>query len=497
MIRRARGTGGCPGRAGGAWTSAWTPLPRAAAVVVSCAVWLGAAGAAVAQSDAAAHWAARSTLANVMMFSGLGEPLPLSMSRMDDLLAAAGYVARPAMPAVTLVGAVYAAGDPEFVDRPDFSDPATLRWNTDGFDRTLDPAAQAWALAKITGPMFHLNFHESKADRLAALMMLPQALEQARVLDQELTTGEGLFAAKAPDGSFAPAEPRDQAAVLWGVSNLILASTSGHDDYWHRAYRAEVDAEDYRELAARARAALEALPAETPADRALAVEALGRFALIAEADAARPAALDLAREHADTLAAAEFGGLEDLGLAVWGLSEAGRLFGEARYGDAAADLFRERLLPLWDEDLGVFRAGETVRYAPANAAAVVAALDAMRWFGPDDLASRAQARRPRLFDAVFGEGRLMLSSPLPLVPAEYREGRPDSDFTPPGLPEPAAAMLAPVFAGAVRHEAGAWQGPRTRFRTADALFLANMLVMANDGQADSVLPADRLSRLER
>lgn len=214
--------------------------------------------------DIAAHWAARATLANAVMFSGLGEPLSISMSTADDILKHAGYIARPPMPDMATVGAVYAAGSPALKQTPDFSDLQTLRWGPASFDRTLEPAAQAWALIKITSPAFHLNFHDDKADRRVALMMLPQARAQAEVLAERLLTGPGLFAARSSDGTFAEPRAHDQAVVLWGVSNLILAATSEREDYWHTAWRELVDAGDYRELSDRALAAVEQLPPNTP-----------------------------------------------------------------------------------------------------------------------------------------------------------------------------------------------------------------------------------------
>src|SRR3546814_19333942 len=77
--------------------------------------------------DIAAHWAGRPTLASAVMFSGLGEPLPISMSTADDLLKHAGYVTRPPMPAMALVGAVHPAATPRSPPPPDPSPPRTLR----------------------------------------------------------------------------------------------------------------------------------------------------------------------------------------------------------------------------------------------------------------------------------------------------------------------------------------------------------------------------------
>src|SRR3546814_7770027 len=74
-------------------------------------------------------------------------------------------------------------------------------------------------------------------------MMLPQAQAQARVLEETLVNDRGLFAARRPDGTFAEPRAGDQAVVLWGISNLILAATSARDDYWHKAYRELIDAD--------------------------------------------------------------------------------------------------------------------------------------------------------------------------------------------------------------------------------------------------------------
>ncbi len=447
--------------------------------------------------DIAAHWAARANLANAVMFSGLGEPLLISMSTADDILKHAGYVARPPMPDMAVVGGVYTAGEPALTQAPDFTDLSTLRWDPESFDRTLEPAAQAWALIKITSPEFHLNFHDDKADRRVALMMLPQARAQAQVLEQKLLTSDGLFAPLRPDGTFAEASPENQAVVLWGVANLILAATSTRDDYWHKAYRDLIDADEYGDLADRAFLAVAQLPPEAPADRALAIEALGRFALATNDTGRRAEALESARSHADRLADIQGGAVDDLGLAIYGLVEASRLLGDDRYGKAAADLFETALLPQWDDQLGVFGGSDQIAYTPATTAAVAAAFNAMRWHGPSKLAQQAEQFYPRFFETVVARAGLLQSSPLPLVPAQYREDRPDAAFAHPALPAPAEVGVAPVFAAEVVHENDTWRVSDPTFRTAEAMFLTNMLVMPREGQADAFLPQDRLSTLAR
>jgi hypothetical protein len=446
--------------------------------------------------DTAAHWAARSTLANAVMFSGLGEPLRLSMSAMDGILKHAGYVTRPPMPTMALVGTVYAGGSPRYPRTPDFAKPATLAWDAASFDRTLDAAAQAWTLVKITSPNFHLLFHDRKADRRAALVMLPQAKAQADTLWNRLRNQDGLFAARSPDGTYAVPEPVDQAAVLWGASNLILAATSTADDYWHRAYRDLIDPDDYRALADSALAALRNLPPHDAQARAIAIEALGRSALAANTPDTRRQALALARDHANALRASPPEALEAVALAIYGLVEAGRLTGEPAYGDAARRLFRDRLVPLWSEQRGVFltRVG-TATYTPARTAAVVAALNAIRWYGAEGAARQAAAIYPRFFETVLVRGRLLQSSPAPLVPALYQEQAPAAHFAHPALPAPAAAGVAPVFAAEITLDHGSWAVTDPRFRTGPALFLSTMLVKQRAGEADAFLPAQRLHDL--
>lgn len=447
----------------------------------------------------ASHWAARSTLANAVMFSGLGEPLNLSMSQMDAILRHAGYTARPPMPDMALIGAIYRSGTPKFVEEPDFSKPPTLRWDPDSFDRTLDPAAHAWSLIKITAPEFHLLFHEGKAERRAALVMLPQAEAQAEVLETKLLTDDGVFAPRSPEGAFEQPEPLDQAAALWGISNLILAATSERDDYWHAAYRDLVDPDDYRSLADHALAGVEALPPETPTERAIAIEALGRYALATDDDQAREKALELARSHAEALSAAEPQNLADLGLAIYGLIEASRLLGDAMFSEVAGSLFDEQLVPRWDEDLGIFSdsEGAGTSYTPFTVGALVAGLNAMRWHGPENLAAKAERLYPRIFETVLVEGGLLLSSPLPVVPEEYRSEAPDAHFADPALADPAETMLAPVFAAEVVHETAGWHVADQTFPTAEAMFLATMLAKRHEGRADPFLPQDRLQGLQR
>lgn len=445
----------------------------------------------------AVYFTALSNLANAVMFSGLGEALVISPYERDEWLRRAGFVTRPAMPDMAAAGPLYAGAEPRFAEAPDFSAPVTLAWDRSTFDWTLDPAAQAWAMIKITSPEFHLQFHDLPENKLAGLMMIPQARAQVQTLKARLTNGEGLFAPRMPDGAFGTAEPRDQIAALWAASNMVLAGTSARGDYWHAAYRDLTDPDSYRGLLGAAFAAVRAMPPETPGDRGLAIAALARFAVATDDDKQRSEAFALARGHAESLSGDPGTGIEDVALAVFGLTEAGRLLTEPAFAGAGRGIFNNRLLPLWDDAAGLFRQGEGAQsYGPRSAGAVVAALNAMRWYGEAAEAERAAALFPRFFEAVIIRSGLMQASPLPLVAGPYLEGVPPEHFAHPALP--GADTLAPVFASEVLLEDGTWRVSNPAFRTGDALFLANMLALrSGDGKTDLFLSDDVMATVRR
>jgi hypothetical protein len=255
---------------------------------------------------------------------------------------------------------------------------------------------------------------------------------------------------------------------------------------------------DWRALADTAFAALEKLPPADAADRALALEALGRYALVTGDASRRARALAAARGHADALVQPDADTLAALGLAIYGLVEAARLFEERTYAEAAAKLFRARLLPLWDERLAAFRPDKgPVVYTPETLGALLAGLNALRWYAGPDIAREAHRLYPQLFETVLVRAGMLLASPLPLVSPAYLEKEPAAHFAHPALPSAAETGTAPVFAAEVRYEGGRWRLTDRIFRTAEAMFLANMLTTRRGDSADAFLPADRLAALRR
>lgn len=446
--------------------------------------------------EPATYYAAITNLANAVMFSGLGENLIFSPYERDDWLRRSGFVTRPPMPDMGIVGSVYASAQPNFAQPPDFSDPSTLRWKPESFDRTLDPGAQAWTLLKITSPQFHQQFHDLPENKIAALMMLPQARTQASVLNDRLRNADGLFAPLPPEGKFLSPSPRDQAAVLWAASSLILAGTSPSNDYWHAAYGALTRPDTYRPLADNAFVAVNKLAPRSAGDSAIAIAALGNYGLAVRGGGKRKQAVAKVGALAKAIMQDKSDALEDIALGIYGLVEAGRILGDTSYADAAAERFRSVLMPLWNDAAGIFLpAGGKAVYTPVTAGAVVAALNAMRWFGPEGLANKAAALYPRFFENAIVRSGLLRASPLALVSKKYRDQQPAANFAFPTLPDPAKAGVAAVFAARVIFENGAWRLADSTFRTSEAMFLANMLALKSEGRADTFLPEDQLVKL--
>jgi len=443
----------------------------------------------------ATYFAAISNLANAVMFSGMGEGLIFSPYERDDWLRRSGYVSRPPMPDMGIIGPIFAASKPVFEMTPDFSTPSTLRWKTEGFDQTLDPGAQAWTLLKISSPQFHLQFHELPENKIAALMMLPQARMQATVLNDRLRNGDGLLAALSPVGKYMAPKARDQAAALWASSSLILAGSSKKTDYWHKAYGDLTKADNYRPLADAAYAGVRKMPGDNPADRGIAIEALGRYALTLSDKVIQQMVLEFAREIADKIVQDAPGNLEDISLGIYGLVEASRMLNEASYAKVAGELFNAALLPLWDDKAGVFLINGTADYSPTTVGAVVAALNAMRWYGEGENVSKADALYPQFFENAIVRSGLLQGSPIALVSKKYLEEQPAANFAHPMLKDAKDTGMAPVFASRVVYRDGKWTVADTSFQTSSAMFLANMLALKSDGVADTFLPDEMLANL--
>ncbi len=162
---------------------------------------------------------------------------------------------------------------------------------------------------------------------------------------------------------------------------------------------------------------------------------------------------------------------------------------------------------MWDDKAGVYATSKESKkytYTPFDVGAVLAALNTLLWFtippydAPlDSGPSLAQKRYIRFFENALVISGMQQASGIVLVEPIYLKREPEVHFAHPVLPLPEKAGgefgRAPVYAGEVTFADGKWKVTDSRFRTRDAMFLANMSVILNRHQADSFIPLGKLT----
>jgi hypothetical protein len=109
----------------------------------------------------------------------------------------------------------------------------------------------------------------------------------------------------------------------------------------------------------------------------------------------------------------------------------------------------------------------------------------------------AKKRYVSFFENAVVISGMQQASGTALVEPLYLKREPGNHFAHPALPLPEKAGgsfgKAPVYSGEVTYANGKWKVTDYRFRTKDAMFLANMSVILNRHQADCFIPIGRLT----
>ncbi len=468
-------------------------------------------------ADRQAYWFSRYSTTFLVMMSGMGPALP-EVQRMpggkgtvlaNRLGPFVGLDPAKAPANPSCLQAVYASWDPHFMRAMDLKDWATMRWDPVKMDKTLIPAAQAFVILKNTAKSSNLDYHELPFERFAALVRVTQARGLAELLAGELVDDKGFFVSKFPDGRKGEPQVLDQIAALWAFSRLALTAA----DPTLPLYRQILgDPDRYRVWAGKAFEAVRRLPPRTSMDLALAIQAAGWFAAAVEDGGAREAALKASADAGHQLLESRRKTAAELAFSIYGLVEAGRITGKPAYGREGWRRFGKDLEALWDERAGVYatEAGAAkYLYDPYAVGAMLAALNALRFFGTPDTYFDVREARPvgaphlvearyaRFFDTIFIRSGLLPATGVDIVPAPYKERDPLVHFTNPTLSLPPAAGgkfgRAPVFVTEVTYENGSWRVTNPRFTTAPGMFLANMLVWVRRAEADIFIPFQHLA----
>jgi hypothetical protein len=333
--------------------------------------------------------------------------------------------------------------------------------------------------------------------------MYPEAKEMAKLLAEEMMDGRGLFVPLSPDGKKGKPIPFDQVAVLWAFSDLALVSTDPEVPPYNDSELAQWS----KKMADRAFEATNILPPESVIDKAIAIEALGRYAAATNDKRLRRETLGLISRYGEDIRKASKKTITEMGLSVYGLIEAFRMTGNFSFMKEALRIFNQDMESLWDEKAGVYANFEGSKrhvYTSFDVGAVLAALNSILWFtvpsyddplnsGPD----LAKKRYVTFFENALVISGMQRASGISLVEKRYIDREPEIHLAHPSLPQPEEAGgnfgIAPIYTSEVAFENGKWAITKEKFNTKGAMFLANMSVILNRYQADCFIPLERLT----
>ncbi len=450
-----------------------------------------------------AYWYSLYNVAHLTMFAGMGEIMKGGgMTGIIEWLKGGGIQKAELVKNMYMISSAYSEGDPHFTQPVDPDNKRSMGWDRKKMDRTLNPSAQAFTIIKSVTKNFHRDYHQTRGNQRVAIAMYPEAKEMANLLAEEMMDGRGLFVPLSPEGKRGKPIPFDQVTVLWALSDLALVSTDPEVPPYN-----DLDLAQWaRKMADKAFEATKILPPESVIDRAIAIEALGRYGAATDEKRLRSEALRLISRYGEDLGKASRKTITEMGLSVYGLIEAFRVTGNPRFMKEALRIFNTDMESLWDEKAGVYanlKGSKRHVYTPFDVGAVLAALNSILWFTvpsyEDPLNSGpylAQKRYVIFFENAVVISGMQRASGISLVEKRYVDREPRIHFSHPALPLPEKAGgrfgISPVYASEVTFEDGKWSATDERFNTKDAMFLANMSVILNRHQVDSFIPVQRL-----
>ncbi|MBW1698940.1 MAG: hypothetical protein JRK26_19345 [Deltaproteobacteria bacterium] len=451
-----------------------------------------------------AYWYSLYNVPHLTMFSGMGKIMKGGgMTGIIEWLKGGGVKKAELVKDMYMISSVYRQGDPHFIQQVDPENKKSMGWSRDKMDRTLDPSAQAFTIIKSVAKNFHRDYHETTNNQRVAIAMYPEAKEMARLLAEKMIDDKGRFVSLSAEGKKQNPQAFDQIAVLWAFSDLALVASDPElapyndlDLAWWSV-----------KMADRAFKATQILSPRSIIEKSLAIEAYGRYAAAAENSRLRRDALKAIRAFARRIIKDSPKTVTEMGLAVYGLTEAFRVTGEYDFLSKAMTIFNNDMESLWDTKAGVYAntrgAGKYV-YTPFDVGSVLAALNAVIWYAIppyenplDSGPSLARKRYIRFFENAVVLSGMQQAAHLLLVEPLYLDREPKIHFVHPSLPQPEKAGgrfgKAPVYAGEVTYDGNRWKVTDSRFKTSDAMFLATMSVILNRHQVDCFIPLNRLT----
>ena len=420
--------------------------------------------------DAAAlkgYWVSRAQLGNLVMQSGMGIPFmpPEGAPQKMAESVGVGMDKLPMNPHLTQ--AVFASGDPHFIQEQVQGDLSTFRWDAATFDQTIRTSDQAFTIIKELewAKEFHNKETFMPIDPFLGLMLTAEGKMNTKfALEKLLQDGKGFITSidgaslKVKDDSVNFYE---QAAMLWALSDVV--STLSNEEKFPRYYNEE-EGEMFKQATGKVFEGLQTVEPTSNKDNAIALTALEWYASIA--DDQKDKINELAKTYAANLEGAAYENATDYALAIRGLASSYRITGDSGALDQAVKHY-DALKELWDEDAGVYRLGEgEYVYTPYDAGAIIGGLHAIKAIvGPelkDDTLTYEAANRVTVFYNNAVEVSGMQPSGDALKDGEFGRG------------DTANAEVR------YNKETGKWSVTDNHFVTHDNMFLANELIWLLD-----------------
>ena len=324
-----------------------------------------------------AYWYSLYNVAHLTMFSGMGKIMKGGgMTGIIDWLKGGGIQKAELMKDMVMISSVYANGDPHFVQPLNPNDKRSLGWDREKMDMTLDPSAQAFTIIKSVTKNFHRDYHETEDNQRIAIAMYPEAKVMAKLLAEKMMDRRGLFVSLSPERKKGKPRAFDQASVLWAFSDIALASS----DPEIPPYKDTKLARWSGKMADAAFKASKTLPPKSIIDKAITIEALGRYGAVTDKKELRTEALGLIFRYAQDLRKVSNKTVTEMGLAIYGLIEAFRVTGDHGFMKEALRIFNKDMESLWDEKAGIyanFKRSKKHVYTPFRVGAVIAALNSI------------------------------------------------------------------------------------------------------------------------
>lgn len=460
-------------------------------------------GYSSANANEEGYWYSRYSMMTLTMQSGLGTAIPMDANFQQQMMAMMSAVGPtpndPVIPPVNpdLLKTVYAGGDPHYVTTPNQNDFATLKWVGGRAEYTTLATATLIQKEVEWAKLFHRDEHFGEANvdtfgssqRFAGMIFATIVKAQA---DAYLANPSAYKQSK--EGDYALLMAFSDGAGLYSATDEAnnQGPQAGPADFpVENRYADPVSASKFANEAKIQFAKVLGSRPESTEELSMAIQSVAWYGNIAsspeELRAVKMALISwgnaLVRHNAN-----DDDSPSDLAFQVRGLIEVGRITGNEKYLNAAADAF-DAMTSGFDYNHGILHG--TKKLTINDIAEIAGAFNsASLWLGDRIDQNAEQAIFGSWWEGTIDLSGIEISSPavnqmkaayeLLDPPGRGTSFQPILDYRYPAVPLPENAGgphgVAPVFAASILWDGHAWHADQNHFDTAGAMHAANEMI---------------------